>query len=59
MRLALVAIVVTACAACGQKGPLYLPSDPEARDRASWPETLKPYGPMTSPSAPSEPARQP
>jgi predicted small lipoprotein YifL len=28
--------------ACGQKGPLYLPTDPAARNRATLPQTLTP-----------------
>lgn len=28
--------------ACGQRGPLYLPTDPAAADRASLPQTLNP-----------------
>jgi predicted small lipoprotein YifL len=27
---------------CGQRGPLYLPSEPEAQQRATLPETLNP-----------------
>ncbi|WP_081470056.1 LPS translocon maturation chaperone LptM [Acidovorax delafieldii] len=27
---------------CGQRGPLYLPGTPEARQRATLPETLSP-----------------
>lgn len=40
-------IALAACAAslallagCGQKGPLFLPTDPAARDRATLPESL-------------------
>lgn len=29
-------------AACGQKGPLYLPAGPAAEGRATLPETLRP-----------------
>ncbi len=30
-------------AGCGQPGPLYLPTDPAAANRATLPETLKPW----------------
>jgi predicted small lipoprotein YifL len=55
-RLALAVVVVTATVACGQKGALYLPTEPAARDRASLPEALMP----NLPSKPlTEPVRQP
>ncbi len=55
-RLVLGAVVVTLMTACGQKGALYLPTDPAARDRATLPEVLIPR--LPSPS--SEPStRQP
>ena len=48
-----------AATACGQKGPLYLPTEPAARDRATLPQTLrpgedaaKPAQPATAPKAP-------
>ncbi len=56
-RLVLAVCVVTACAACGQKGALYLPNEPEARDRASLPEVLMPNWPGTA--APTEAPRRP
>uniref|UniRef100_UPI00403F783D LPS translocon maturation chaperone LptM n=1 Tax=Acidovorax sp. DW039 TaxID=3095606 RepID=UPI00403F783D len=37
--LAACAVVVTGC---GQRGPLYLPTTPEAQQRATLPETLTP-----------------
>jgi predicted small lipoprotein YifL len=53
-------IALAACAAslaflagCGQKGPLYLPTDPAARDRATLPETL---GISRRPAADTKPA---
>lgn len=63
-RLVLAAVVVTALTACGQKGPLYLPTGPAADSRATLPETLKPAGAPAGPaSAPptgtASPVRQP
>jgi len=56
-RLALAAAVVAALAACGQKGPLFLPTDPAAAGRATLPETLSPSTSVSSPrSAASAPA---
>lgn len=37
-------ILGVALTACGQKGPLYLPTDPAARDRATLPSLLVPGG---------------
>ncbi|MEP6790365.1 MAG: lipoprotein [Ramlibacter sp.] len=55
-RLALAAGVVAALAACGQRGPLYLPSDPAATGRATLPEIIRPaavHTPAAPASAPS------
>jgi predicted small lipoprotein YifL len=52
-RLVLASIVVTALTACGQKGPLYLPTGAAADSRATLPETLKPA------AAPAGPASAP
>jgi predicted small lipoprotein YifL len=41
-RLALAAVVVGALAGCGQKGPLYLPSDAAVPQRATLPQILNP-----------------
>jgi predicted small lipoprotein YifL len=41
-----------ALAGCGQKGPLYLPSDPVAAQRATLIETLTPLGTTPPPMAP-------
>ncbi|WP_087743810.1 MULTISPECIES: LPS translocon maturation chaperone LptM [unclassified Acidovorax] len=40
---------------CGQRGPLYLPGAPEARQRATLPETLSPVltAPATTPTPPA------
>ncbi len=56
-RTALAACVVTVCAACGQKGALYLPTEPEARDRATLPQVLMPNWPGATPT--TESPRQP
>lgn len=55
--LALAGLVVGALAGCGQKGPLFLPSDTEAPGRATLPQTLNPAAstanvPTTTPGAP-------
>lgn len=46
--------------ACGQRGPLYLPTAPEASQRATLPETLRPPifddAPATNTAAPLQPA---
>jgi len=56
-RLALAAAVVAALAACGQKGPLFLPTDPAAAERATLPQLLSPStsvsGPQSGASAPA------
>ncbi|MBX3586205.1 MAG: lipoprotein [Ramlibacter sp.] len=44
--------------ACGQKGPLYLPTDPAAARRATLPETLAP-GSRDAAPAPAAPASTP
>ncbi|MDO5653545.1 MAG: lipoprotein [Brachymonas sp.] len=50
-------------AACGQKGDLYIPTEPEAANRATLPRTLFPVKPRAQPaaSAPSQasPSAQP
>ena len=45
--LGLVAVGLTAC---GQQGPLYLPTEPAAAKRATLPETLFRSRPATAPS---------
>ncbi|WP_442867232.1 LPS translocon maturation chaperone LptM [Acidovorax sp. NCPPB 3576] len=44
---------------CGQRGPLYLPADPAASQRATLPQTLDPMrdAPVPSPIVPSAPSR--
>lgn len=49
------AFVLAACAAiagCGQKGPLYLPTEPAAAGRLTLPQTLNPVGSTSSPASP-------
>jgi predicted small lipoprotein YifL len=50
-RLALAALVVGALAGCGQKGPLFLPSDTAAPTRATLPQTLNPAADHSRPPA--------
>ena len=38
-------------AACGQKGPLYLPTGEAAANRASLPQTLNPTPPASAPTS--------
>lgn len=45
------AIALLGLAGCGQRGPLYLPTDPAAAGRATLPQVLVP-GLPTPPSAP-------
>ena len=47
------ALMVTAVllAACGQKGPLYLPTGEAAASRASLPQTLNPAPPASAPTS--------
>ncbi|NIF84297.1 hypothetical protein F3J24_12395 [Comamonas sp. Tr-654] len=53
IALAACAASLAALSACGQKGPLYLPTDPAAQGRATLPETL---GISSKPSATETPA---
>lgn len=41
---------VLVLAGCGQRGPLYLPTEPAAAGRATLTETLTPDGPSTAPA---------
>ncbi|MBB3177305.1 LPS translocon maturation chaperone LptM [Variovorax sp. Sphag1AA] len=52
--LALVGVALTAC---GQKGSLYLPTDPAAKDRATLPQVLIPGRSTTE--TPTKPAQAP
>jgi predicted small lipoprotein YifL len=51
-RLALAACMVATLAACGQKGPLMLPTGEQAAGRATLPQTLRPAVPAAPASAP-------
>lgn len=42
VRTFALALCAASLAACGQRGPLFLPTAPEAAQRASLPETLRP-----------------
>ncbi|WP_298925482.1 lipoprotein [uncultured Ramlibacter sp.] len=53
-RLALGAALLAALSACGQKGPLFLPTAPAAADRATLTETVRPGA-----TAPASPASAP
>lgn len=44
------AMALTALAACGQKGDLFLPTDPAAANRATLPQVLNPTRSVTSPA---------
>lgn len=55
VRTIALAASAAALAACGQRGPLYLPTDPAASERASLPETLKPNLPAVLGGTFSEP----
>lgn len=50
--LALVASVVALLAACGQKGALFIPTDPAAQGRATLTETIRPAA-ATPPASPA------
>lgn len=61
--------VMVLLGACGQKGSLYLPTEPAAANRATLPETLRPspanptvppaQAPTTTAPAPGSPGRMP
>ncbi|MES2634745.1 MAG: lipoprotein [Pseudomonadota bacterium] len=42
-------------AACGQKGPLFLPTGESAQGRATLPQIINPQGPAAAASAPNTP----
>jgi len=58
LRLALAAVLLATLAGCGQKGPLFLPTNPAAANRATLPQTLSPASP-TTPTTPASPAAVP
>lgn len=49
-RLVLAAGVVGVLAACGQKGPLFLPTGEAAAARATLPQTVMPAPPASAPA---------
>ena len=56
---AVVATSLCACAvltACGQKGPLYIPNDPEFKQRATLPEIVRRQLPGSTATPASPPA---
>lgn len=53
-RCACAAAALALLTACGQKGPLYMPTEPAAAGRATLPQTLQP-----APSTAVEPASAP
>jgi predicted small lipoprotein YifL len=60
LRLVLAAAVVGALAGCGQKGPLFLPTEPAAAQRATLPQTLSPARAASAPpSGTATPAPRP
>ena len=66
-RILVRAIALASCtaalAACGQRGPLYLPTDAAAQNRATLPQTVTPQLPgspaATPPATPVSPAPSP
>ena len=59
VRTFALALCAASLAACGQRGPLFLPTAPEAAQRASLPETLRPkLGDDASDGAETAPAPQ-
>jgi predicted small lipoprotein YifL len=60
VRTFALALCAASLGACGQRGPLYLPTAPEAAQRATLPETLR--APLRTPlfdDAPEPAAAQP
>ena len=54
-RIALAILAAAALSACGQKGPLFIPSTPAAAQRATLPQTVW-GGHSAPPAAPATPA---
>ncbi|WP_353366184.1 lipoprotein [Acidovorax sp. FG27] len=53
VRTIALAASVAAIAGCGQRGPLFLPTEPAAAQRATLPQTLTPFVQQRQPSQPS------
>ncbi|MBA2962586.1 MULTISPECIES: LPS translocon maturation chaperone LptM [Ramlibacter] len=58
-RPALAVAAALLLGACGQRGPLYLPTEPAAAGRASLPQSLNPTRAASDPAAPPAPAAMP
>lgn len=54
VRCIALAVCTAALAACGQRGDLYLPSEPAAQNRASLPDAVLPVLPTRTPSEPAK-----
>ncbi|WP_092940565.1 LPS translocon maturation chaperone LptM [Paracidovorax wautersii] len=64
VRALVLAGSAAAIAGCGQRGPLYLPTEPAAAQRATLPQTVLPFlkqdnSSTPTPAAPSAPASAP
>jgi len=59
IALAACAASLAALSACGQKGPLYLPTDPAAQGRATLPETLGISSKPSTTATPADPTKPP
>ncbi len=59
VRTIALSVSAAALAGCGQRGPLYLPTDPAAAQRATLPETLNPAIPRPPAAPASSPASPP
>ncbi|RYE42740.1 MAG: hypothetical protein EOP24_31355 [Hyphomicrobiales bacterium] len=60
VRTIALAASAAALAACGQRGPLFLPTEPAAAQRATLPQTLNPVPSTTqSPTPAASPAAAP
>lgn len=55
-RVASVVCAVTLLAACGQKGALYMPNDPEFKQRATLPDIVRRQLPGSTAEPPTQPA---
>jgi predicted small lipoprotein YifL len=58
LRALAASAVLVATVGCGQRGPLYLPTEPAAANRATLPQVLNPAGTSTSPT-PAPPRQTP
>ena len=51
------AVAVATLAGCGQRGPLYMPTEPAAANRASLPQSVKNAVPGTGPASTTAPEK--